>query len=68
MEALDSVRHTGHQQFGRLEKCLTCRRRRLARGVRQHKSDFIVVFHLPAVIVLIFREHNGVVQIDAPVG
>ena len=35
--------------------------------VRQHKDDFSNIVHLPAGIILIFREHNGVRQLDPPV-
>ena len=56
-EQLNSVRHTGHQQLGCFEKIS-----RLARPIRQHKDDFIVVGRLPAGIVLSFREHNGAVR------
>ena len=64
---LDSVRRDGHQQFGRFEKCMASRRCCLTPVVRQHKNDFIVVILLPAVLVLIFCKHNGVVQKDSPV-
>src|SRR6266404_6299740 len=56
---LDTVRHTGHQQFGVFEKIS-----RLARAIRQHKDYLIVVVGFPAGIVLVFRDHNGARQID----
>jgi hypothetical protein len=60
---LDSVRRTGHQQFGRVERM---------RGdgcysvlVRQHKDDFIVRLHDVVIIVLCFRDYDGARQIKA---
>src|SRR5258708_13639393 len=68
--ALDSVRNTGHQQAGRLEKS---RAWQSSRGrklpvllVRQHKDDFSVVLLVIAVIVIVFRDHDELTEIDAP--
>src|SRR2546421_1326510 len=59
---LDSVRRTGHQQFGRIEN---------VRGVvfysvlvRQHKDDFKVVFHGVVIIMLCFRDYDGALQVE----
>src|SRR5260370_21287854 len=68
--ALDSVRNTGHEKAGRVEKS---RAWQSSRGrklrvllVRQHKDDFSVVLLVIAVIVIVFRDHDGLTEIDAP--
>ena len=61
---LDSVRRTGHQQFGSIEK--TGPADDYSVIVRQHKHDFIVGLHGVVIIVLFFVDHNGALQIEAP--
>ena len=63
--ALDSVRRTGHQQPGRLEK--SAGPAGTWRLVRQHKDDFVIGFVMViAVSVVIFRDHDGGLRRPAP--
>src|SRR5262245_51382212 len=66
LTSLDSVRCTGHQQAGRLEKSLAPRRPRSTWLVRQHKDHLIAATHVIAIFIIIFRNNDGVRQIDAP--
>ena len=61
--ALNSVRRTAHQQFGRVEKIL--RGGCYSSFVRQHEDDFVIRLHDVVVIVLRFRDHDGARQIEA---